>query len=91
MNGKMIVKQAVKLYQMGLHAERERKRLNEYVERFGPSSPQCVNQALKVEGLLDEFTTLEKQHLILVKRIKRERLVIKPTRQIKPSKKRWNT
>ena len=90
MDKKIMVKQALKLYRLGLRAKKEQDVLEDYVERFGLSSPECVRQALKVEKLLDEFVRLERIYCATAERVRQEAAGMKPALYILPSNKRWN-
>lgn len=63
-----ILNQAMELYKLGIEVETERQCLSDYAERYGLSEPRTVEQAEKVQGLLNKFAELEKKHLAATER-----------------------
>jgi len=58
-----LVRQATKLYQLGIELEAERQKLNEYVNLYGMSGPIVEGQSARFDELHSMFIKLEMAHI----------------------------
>lgn len=59
----ILVKQAAEIYQLGIKVERQRKKVKDYAEQYGLSSPLVYEQAQEFERLSSKFDELERRHI----------------------------